>query len=88
MSALRLRYLDFARVEFRLVRADGSERPVVVRVGSGPDWRRAISFPSFGTEASESTGDPRLDAAIRERAVEELVRLEAAVRLGDRWGAA
>ena len=68
------------RVEFVLVDDEGGERPVVVRVGSGRDWRRAVQFPTIDTAGTETTGDPALDAEIRERAAEELVRVAAAAR--------
>ena len=80
MRALRLTHVSFDRVEFTLVPDDGSSRLVVVRVGSGSTWLRSVSFPGISGEGGETTGDDALDAAIRERAAEELVRLEAAVR--------
>jgi hypothetical protein len=75
---LRLMLLSFERVEFGLLDVDGqSSRPVIVRVGSGQSWRRAVQFPTIGSDATESAGDHALDALIRERAAEELVRLQA-----------
>jgi hypothetical protein len=74
---LRLTHVSFSRVEFTLLRDDGSSRPVVVKVGAGQSWRRAVRFPTIGTDATESTGDERVDEAIRERAAEELVRFAA-----------
>jgi hypothetical protein len=77
MSArLRLTFVSFERVEFELIDSERS-RPVVVRVVSGSSWRQAVSFPVFGSDGSETTGDAKLDALIRERAAEELVRLAA-----------
>jgi hypothetical protein len=76
---LRLTFVSFERVEFELI--DGERnRAVVVRVASGRSWRRAVQFPTVGSDATESTGDDELDALIRERAAEELVRLEARLR--------
>jgi hypothetical protein len=81
LMALRLRFVSFERVEFVLVDEHDVElRPVVVRVVSATDWRQAVMFPSTDTAGSNSTGDPGLDQTIRERAVEELVRLDAAMR--------
>lgn len=74
---LRLRAVSFDSVEFELA-AGEDRRPVVVRVASGCSWRDAVQFPSITSEASETTGDDALDAAICDRAAEELVRLEAA----------
>jgi hypothetical protein len=87
MRALYLTYVSFDRVEFVLVDDDG-ERPVVVRVGRGHDWRRAMQFPTCATTGTETTGDPALDAAIRERAAEALVQLEAALVVREGWGVA
>jgi hypothetical protein len=73
---LRLTFVSFDRVEFEL--HDGERvRPVLVRVASGQSWHRAVRFPTIGSDATESTGDAKLDALIRERAAEELVRLDA-----------
>lgn len=76
---LRLRHVSFATVEFDLVQDGRVLRPVVVRVGSGPDWYRAVNFPTIGSEGSTSTGDPALDEQVREEAGKELLRLAAAV---------
>jgi hypothetical protein len=35
----------------------------------------SVRFPTIGSDATETTGDERLDEAIRLRAAEELVRL-------------
>jgi len=75
---LRLSALSFDSVEFELAAGEDS-RPVVVRVASGCSWRDAVQFPCMTSEASETTGDDDLDAAICDRAAEELTRLEAAV---------
>jgi hypothetical protein len=83
VRALHLTHLSFDRVEFVLDR-DGERRPVVVHVGCGGDWRRAVAFPTVGTSGTEATGDDALDTEIRERAAEWLVVLEAAAREG-RW---
>jgi hypothetical protein len=76
---LRLRYLTFEVVEFAL-RDDDGERVVSVVVGSGQTWAKAVIFPHSRSDSGETTGDADLDAAIRERAAEELVRLQAAVQ--------
>jgi hypothetical protein len=77
---LRLRHVSFSQVEFVLVDEQGRVlRPVVVTVASGSTWHEAVMFPSLGSEGSTSTGDSALDFEIRERAGDELVRLEAAV---------
>jgi len=75
---LRLSAVSFDAVEFELA-GDEHSRPVVVRVASGCSWRDAVQFPSITSEATETTGDDKLDAAICDRAAEELTRLEAAV---------
>jgi hypothetical protein len=87
---LRLTHVDFTLVEFALVDDAGSVlRPVVVHVGSGTDWRHAVRFPTMHTAGTESTGDLALDTEVRERAAEELVRLEAALRVTRKgWAAA
>ncbi len=77
-AELTLSSLSFSRVEFTLER-EGGARVVRVDVLSGPS-RRGISFPSFDSETTRSTGCDELDEAIRRRAGEELVRLEAAAR--------
>jgi hypothetical protein len=80
---LRLTAVSFTTVEFELARTTESgelvRRPVVVRVGTGSSWVACARFPTMGSSASASTGDEALDRTIRERAAEELVRLEAAV---------
>jgi hypothetical protein len=73
-ARLRLTYISFERVEFELSDSERT-RPVVVRVGSERSWRRAVRFPTIGSDATETTGDERLDEAIRLRAAEELVPL-------------
>jgi hypothetical protein len=89
VSTLRLTHLDFERVEFVLLNADGRElRPVVVRVGSGRTWRQAVHFPNLVSEGGASLGDPTLDDEARERAAELLVVLEASVRIARATGAA
>jgi hypothetical protein len=86
--ALRLRYVDFQRVEFALVDEEGRvERPVVVMVGSGCDWCQAVQFPSSASEGGQTTGDPALDREVCERTAEELSRLEAAHRVASSRGA-
>ncbi len=75
---LTLSSVSFERVEFTLKRQDKAPRVVRVAVGSGSSWSRAIRFPTVASEASATTGDELLDAEIRRRAAEELVRLEAA----------
>jgi hypothetical protein len=78
---LRLTHVSFARVEFALLDKDGNRlRPVEVRVGSGTSWFRAVRFPIVATDATASTGNEVLDRTIRERAAEELARLEATTR--------
>jgi hypothetical protein len=85
---LRLRSVSFDRVEFELARmtdsGDLERRLVVVLVGAGTTWLDAVWFPATaigGSDATATTGDDALDRTIRERAAEELVRLEAAVRM-------
>lgn len=60
---------------------DGWERPVSVEVRTGASWFTAVRFPNLTSEAGESLGSDDLDAQVRERAAEELVRLEAAVNV-------
>jgi hypothetical protein len=48
-----------------------------VVVGSGSSWADAVRFPSIGTDATSSLGNDELDALVRDRAGEELVRLGA-----------
>ena len=78
-ARLTLASLSFALVELWLEREDEAPRLVRVAVGSGPSWSRAVRFPTVASEASATTGDEALDAEIRRRTAEELVRLEAAV---------
>ena len=79
---LRLLSVTFDRVEF-LAYDDvgGWERVVSVEVRTGQSWFSAVRFPSLASEAGESLGSDDLDAQVRERASEELVRLEAAVHV-------
>lgn len=77
---LDLRTLSFERVEYVAVFDDGATRPVTVLVGSGSSWFEATQFPHLLSDAGETLGDPTLDASVRRRASEELVRLEATVR--------
>jgi hypothetical protein len=81
VSAPRLLALDFDRVEWSLTRPDGSERVVVVLVGSGSTWFEAIRFPHDVSEGGCSTGNPLIDDEIRRRSSEELVRLTAILAL-------
>lgn len=77
---LRLTYIGFDGVGFDLLDESGERlRTVRAEVGSGASWRRAVIFPD-GLRSAESlsTGNDRLDREIRERAADELVRLEAA----------
>jgi len=88
VTALRLTGVSFACVEYVLLNHAGRVlRPIVVRVGSAPDWHRAVQFPSIGTDGTETTGDDDFDAEIRALASEELVRHEAAVQAAHegRW---
>jgi hypothetical protein len=75
---LLLTRIDFGGVEFDLVENGQRVRPVRVSVESGPSWRKSVRFPEVHGASTASTGDKELDRAIRERAAEELVRLEAA----------
>jgi hypothetical protein len=85
---LRLLDVGFGSVEFHVTLADGNERLVRVEVGAGTDWLRAVRFPNLNTDAGATLGDETLDREVRERASEELVRLEAAVNLAaGRWAA-
>jgi hypothetical protein len=78
---LRVSYVDFERVEFHLLDGRGCfVRPVVVHVGSGRTPAEAVVFPCGHSDGSESLGHAAADRRVRDRAVEELVRLEAAVR--------
>ena len=79
-KTLRLTYVGFDGVEFDLYEGDDFHpaRHVRVNVGSGTSVRQAIRFPDMRSEASASTGDEDLDREIRDRAAEELARLEGA----------
>jgi hypothetical protein len=89
VSRLVLRHLDFGRVEFTLRDGPGVEpRVVSVVVGSGRSWEQAVTFPNTVSEGGRATGDARLDRVIRDRAAEELVRLEAAMLAAGLRGAA
>ena len=74
----RLTRVDLDGVEFDLFENGERLRAVRVDVGNGTTWRRAVRFPALRCADGESTGDDELDWEIRERAAEELVRLEAA----------
>lgn len=76
---LELTEIDFERVRFLLEDEDGRVRHVSVLVGSAQSWRSAMRFPHIADETGLSTGSDEVDAAIRRRAAEELVRLTAAV---------
>jgi hypothetical protein len=76
---LRLLGVSFRGVELEIRYPDGHVRLASVRVGAGNAWRRAVRFPHLASDRGESTEDPWLDALIRERAAEELIRLAAAV---------
>jgi len=85
---LRLVSVSFAAVEFVATFQDGSDRQVLVDVKSGRDWLRSVLFPGYTNETSQSLGDDELDRQVRERAAEELTRLEAAVNIASgRWAA-
>ncbi len=79
--ALVLESVSFEAVEFVALLPDGAERPVSVRVASGHGWLKACRFPHGQSDAGASLGDDQEDAAVRRRAAEELVRLEAAARV-------
>jgi hypothetical protein len=80
VSALRLLHVSPSVVRFELIDGRGRVlRPVVAWVGSGPTALAAIVFPSVRSEGCETLGDEQADRRVRERAAEELVRLEAAV---------
>ena len=74
---LRLLSVSFDRVEFEADLGD-YQRVVRVDVASGYDWARAVRFPNWSNSDGESLGDDVLDADVRTRASEELVRLAAA----------
>ena len=70
--------LSFARVVLAL-QHDGQTRKVAVLVGSGRNWYEATQFPHVLHEEGASSGDDNIDKLIRQRAAEELIRLQAAV---------
>lgn len=80
---LRLVAVSFSEVELE-VAVDGDWQPISVLVGAGSSWQTAVRYPHWQNDRGASLGDDRLDAAVRDRAAEELVRLEAAVRALDR----
>jgi len=86
---LRLLSLTFDRVEFLASDCGaGWERLVSVDVRDGTSWYTAVRFPHPQSDAGESLGSDDLDAQVRERAAEELVRLEAATQIAQgRWAA-
>ena len=86
---LRLLSLTFDRVEF-LAYDDvgGWERLVAVEIRTGASWFTAVRFPNLTSEAGETLGSDDLDDQIRERASEELARLEAAVNVASARAAA
>ncbi len=76
---IRLSHVDFAGVEFNLLDENGGTlRAVRVNVASGASWSKAVRFPEVHSAATASTGDESLDREIRDRAAEELARLEGA----------
>jgi hypothetical protein len=77
MIRLVLVAVDFESVHFTAHTPDGGRRPVTVVVGAGTNWADAVRFPTIGTDATCSFGDDELDALVRDRAAEELVRLSA-----------
>jgi hypothetical protein len=84
---IRLLSVDFAEVRFYAV-TDDACRFVTVRVNSGLDWLRACAFPHNNTDEGRSLGSDELNEQVRIRASEELVRLEAAVKVvRGRWAA-
>lgn len=84
--ARRLARLDLASadlefgVEFEAAFEDGSTRPVTVRVGSAQTWARAIRFPNTVSEGGQSLGSEAYDDAVRRRAAEVLILVDAAAR--------
>lgn len=76
--AIILTAVSFQEVELTV--GPPVDRTFRVLVGSGRNWLEAIRFPfPVGGTNCTSSGDDRLDSIIRLRAVEELVRLKAAV---------
>ena len=85
---LRLLAISFDAVGFEADFGDGYRRDVHVKVGSGRTWSGAVWFPNLANADGETLGDEGLDQQVRERAAEELVRLEAAANLASgRWAA-
>lgn len=54
-------------------------------VGAGRNWFEATRFPNEATDEGATTGDEGLDRNVRERAAEELIRLDAAIREVEQW---
>lgn len=81
---LWLTSISFDRVNFL---ADFGEwqRPVRVDVGSGTSWLTPVRFPTWSASDGESLGDDELDQQVRERAAEELARLQGAVYAASRY---
>ena len=85
---LRLVSCSFDLVELEADFGDGVCRAVRVDVQAGRDWYAAVQFPNLSNASGESLGDDELDRQVRERAGEELVRLDAAANLArGRWAA-
>ena len=85
---LYLLSVSFDVVELEADFGDGVCRAVRVDVRTGRDWYAAVQFPNLSNENGESLGDDELDRRVRERAGEELVRLESCVNLArGRWAA-
>jgi hypothetical protein len=81
VSRLLLENVDLAHgVQFTVQSKDGNRRPVSVRVGSGNTWLDACRFPHTFDSSGESLGSDLADEAVRQRAAEELIRLQSAVR--------
>jgi hypothetical protein len=86
---LQLLALAFDRVEFLAYDEAGQwERLVSVEVRTGASWVSAVRFPNLACEAGETLGSDEFDEQVRERASEELVRLEAAVAIASGRAAA
>jgi hypothetical protein len=86
---LRLLSLSFHTVDFLAYDdTEGWERLVNVAVHTGQSWHSAVRFPHIRTDTGQSLGTDELDAQVRERAAEELIRLEAAINIAaGRWAA-
>ena len=85
---LRLVSCSFDLVELEADFGDGVCRAVRVDVRTGRDWYAAVQFPNLSNANGESLGDDELDRQVRERAGEELVRLESFVNIASgRWAA-